>query len=131
MRVALSLIAFSLATGAAADVPRAGPRDSQRVCRDRIEQVRAASGLPKLDRDNATDEKPLLIAAVDKRIGGCALMVRPNNRSDVRPLPPPAKGPVRLRKLQKSSKSATSSRHAASSPEARASIARFARRIVG
>lgn len=100
MRVVLTFIALSLAAGAGADAPRGATPDTQRVCRDRIEQVRAAIGLPRLDRDNATDEKPMLIAAVDKRIGGCSVMVMRNNLSDVRPLPTAPQGPARLRPLR-------------------------------
>jgi hypothetical protein len=119
MRAALPLVALALATSAAADAPdtalpqpelRGLPQgldrspqlalNDRRVCRDRIEAVRAASGLPALDSKNATDEKPLFIAAVDKRIGGCSVMVMRNNLSDIRPLPEPPTGPVRLRKIQ-------------------------------
>jgi hypothetical protein len=56
-------------------------------CRDRIVLVREERGLPKLERDTASPDEPLLIAAVDKRIDGCAVMVMHGNTSDVRPLP--------------------------------------------
>jgi hypothetical protein len=110
MRTALPLIALVCATGAAADAPRtpspevrapaASLSAEQRVCRDRIEQVRAASGLPRLDRDNATPEdQPLLIAAVDKRIGGCSVMVMYHDMSDIRPIPR-AQDSGRLRRIR-------------------------------
>ena len=100
MRIALPLIVLSVAAGAAADTPPVVAHDAQRVCRDRIQQVRAASGLPQLDRDNATGEKPLLIAAVDKRIGGCSMMVMRSNLADVRPVPTVPDGPAKLRPLR-------------------------------
>jgi hypothetical protein len=110
MRATLPLIALLCATAAAADTPRtqelrqppaALSGDSRAVCRDRIEQVRAASGLPRLDRGNASpDEQPLLIAAVDKRIGGCAVMVLRNNTSDIRPIPAAPEGPPRVRRIR-------------------------------
>jgi len=36
---------------------------------------------------DATRQDPLLIAAVDKRIGGCSVMVIRNDTSDFRSLP--------------------------------------------
>jgi hypothetical protein len=59
-------------------------------CGDRIQQVRDASGQPKLDREPAKPDEPLLIAAVDHRIDGCPVMVMRNDVSDVRPLPAPS-----------------------------------------
>ena len=41
---------------------------ADRRCEDRIEQVRDAAGQPEIDRDPASAEKPMMIAAVDKRI---------------------------------------------------------------
>ena len=69
------------------------------VCRDHIDVVRAERGLPKLDRGNASNDEPLLIAAVDERIDGCSVMVMKNDTSDIRPLPKPSDGPVRLQPL--------------------------------
>jgi len=100
MRVALTLIALCAATAVAAGAPRTPASDAQRVCRDRIEQVRQAEGLPKLGRDHAGANDPLLIAAVDKRLGGCSVMVMRNNLADVRPLPEAPGGPLRLQKIQ-------------------------------
>jgi len=98
MRVVLPLIALLLTTGAAA--PEAVPLeptpgamtaqvDPNAVCRDRIQQVRQERGLPQLQRDTASSAEPLFIAAVDKRIGGCSVMVMRNDTNDVRPLPAP------------------------------------------
>ena len=56
-------------------------------CRDRIELVREERGLPKLERDSASPDEALLIAAVDKRVDGCSVMVMRHDTSDIRPLP--------------------------------------------
>ena len=56
-------------------------------CRDRIELVREERGLPKLERDSASPDEALLIAAVDKRVDGCAVMQMHGDASDIRPLP--------------------------------------------
>lgn len=103
MRVALPLIALVLTTGANAetfsapqDVPPepvpgtlSARADQKVVCNDRIELVRQERGLPKLQRDTASPEEPLLIAAVDHRIGGCSVLVMRNDTADVRPIPAP------------------------------------------
>lgn len=67
-----------------------------RACSDRIEQVRGAAGQPKLERLPASPERPLMIAAVDKRIDGCAVMQMKGNVNDLRPLPLPSEGPPAL-----------------------------------
>jgi hypothetical protein len=95
-RVVLPLAALLLATGAEAPptvevrpgpLPEAlaGEAGSSAVCRDRIQEVRREFGRPEL-RD-APAEDPLFIAAVDKRIGGCSVMVMRGDTSDLRPLP--------------------------------------------
>jgi hypothetical protein len=66
------------------------------ACRDRIEMVREERGLPKLERHTASPDEPLMIAAVDKRIDGCAVMVMHGNASDIRPLPEFEEGPGQL-----------------------------------
>ena len=66
-------------------------------CRDRIELVREERGLPKLERDSASPDEALLIAAVDKRVDGCAVMVMRHDTSDIRPLPEFKEGPAQLR----------------------------------
>lgn len=100
MRVALPLIVLTLGTSAAIAAPQAVPpepmpgalsaqADPKTVCRDRIHEVRQERGLPKLQRDTASPEEPLLLAAVDHRIDGCSVMVMRNDTSDIRPIPAP------------------------------------------
>jgi hypothetical protein len=92
MRFALTLVAPLAIAATIPEQPspdftapeRAEPREN---CRDRIVLVREERGLPKLERDTASPDEPLMIAAVDKRIDGCAVMVMHGNTSDVRPLP--------------------------------------------
>jgi len=110
MRIVLPLLALSLpAMALAGDVsPPAGEgyarptgREFQGPpepanCRDRIHAVREERGLPRLQRDTASPEEPLFIAAVDKRILGCSVLVMRENLSDVRPLPALPEGPPRL-----------------------------------
>ena len=64
---------------------------SDKVCADGIEQVRETAGKPKLDRGPATTDKTLMIAAVDKRIDGCAVMQMHRDVDDLRPLPAPVR----------------------------------------
>lgn len=103
LTLALTLAGLARAASAAAyarDAPPSATPLNGSACRVRIEQVRAQVGLPGLDRDTATGERPLLIAAVDKRIGGCAVMVMRNNFSDIRPVPGAPHSPARMRRLQ-------------------------------
>ena len=92
MRFALTLVA-PLAIAATAPVqpsPDFNPPERAELrenCRDRIALVPEERSLPKLGRDTASPDEPLLIAAVDKRIDGCAVMVMHGNTSDARPLP--------------------------------------------
>lgn len=65
-------------------------------CSDRIALVRAANGQPKLDRQPASPERPYLIAAVDKRVDGCAVMQMYHDVDDLRPLPAPPDGPAKV-----------------------------------
>lgn len=60
-------------------------------CRDRIEQARAEAGRPKLEREPADPDKPLLMYAVDRRIEGCGVLVPVGDPSDLRIAPPPGK----------------------------------------
>jgi hypothetical protein len=104
MRLVLALLA-PLATAAtaatapdqAAPPPGAEEREPTENCRGRIERVRQKRGLPQLRRDSASPEEPLLIAALDKRIDGCAVLVMRHDAGDVRPLSPFQEGPARLR----------------------------------
>ncbi len=66
-----------------------------RNCRDRIQQVRDASGQPALDKTPATAGEAYLINAVDMRVDGCAAMQMKGNVNDLRPLPAPS-GPAGL-----------------------------------
>ena len=66
-----------------------------RNCRDRIQQVRDASGQPALDKTPAAPGEGYLINAVDVRIDGCAVMQMKGNVNDLRPLPAPS-GPAGL-----------------------------------
>ncbi|MEO6386976.1 MAG: hypothetical protein ABIT16_08920 [Croceibacterium sp.] len=70
-------------------------------CRDRVEEVRDSQGLPRLDRDAALPGEGYLIAAVDKRIDGCSVMVMLHDTSDIRPLPEAPSGPVQIERLQR------------------------------
>jgi hypothetical protein len=114
MRATVPLIALALATGAAAEPPATMPApgivvpapdtqltspEGRTPCRDTIHAVREERGLPQLRRETASPGEPLLIAAVDHRIGGCAVMVMYGNTSDVRPLPALPDGPARLERL--------------------------------
>jgi len=108
MRIVLPLLAFAApAMALAADAPPPGAlahptmRELQAPpepanCRDRIHAVRDERGLPRLERDTASPEEPLFIAAVEKRINGCSVLVMRENLSDVRPLPALPEGPPRL-----------------------------------
>ena len=95
MRVVLPLLALILTTAAAPQTPPVVPAPgtaieqppAEAVCRDRIIQARQERGLPPLRRETATPDEPLFIAAVDKRIDGCSVLVMRNNTSDIRPLP--------------------------------------------
>ena len=62
-------------------------RRDEAPCRDRIELVRQASGYPRLENLPASPERPYMIAAVDKRVDGCAVMQMHGDASDIRPLP--------------------------------------------
>ncbi|WP_126172787.1 hypothetical protein [Altericroceibacterium xinjiangense] len=57
------------------------------LCADRIEQVRAQRRLPPLQRDTASPDEALLLAAVDKRIDGWGVLVMHRDTSDIRPVP--------------------------------------------
>jgi hypothetical protein len=110
MRFVLPILALSLPAAAFADgAPPSGRGESAQPsgrelqappepanCRDRIHAVRDERGLPKLERDTASPDEPLFIAAVDKRIGGCSVLVMRQNLSDVRPLPELPQAPPRL-----------------------------------
>jgi hypothetical protein len=77
-------------------------KDNTRAnCRGRIVTTRAELGLPKLPDDGAKASDPLLIAAVDKMIGGCEVLVMRDDTSDIRPLPQFQDGPGKLLPLRR------------------------------
>lgn len=76
----------------AAPLPKAPPlatpwQPDEAQCRDRIHQVREERGLPRLERETASPDKPVMIWAVDRREHGCAVMVVKGSPEDIRPLP--------------------------------------------
>jgi len=110
MRIALPLLAVSCpAVVLAADAPPIAAEEFARPtmrelqappepanCRDRVHAVREERGLPTLERGTASPDEPLFIAAVDKRIAGCSVLVMRQDLSDVRPLPARPEGPPRV-----------------------------------
>ena len=58
-------------------------------CNEVIREVRVTGGLPALQRGPATGEDGYMIAAVDKRVDGCAVMQMHGDVNDLRPLPEP------------------------------------------
>jgi hypothetical protein len=109
MRPVLVLLAPLLMASTVPSVPQPTPspgisvQQSQPVgrnCRGRIEAVRDERGLPKLQRDNAAPDQPLLILAVDRTIDGCEVLVMKNNASDIRPLPEFSEKPAQLQPLR-------------------------------
>ena len=100
MRTMLTLSALLLSTAAASQSnpqvtpnvlrkPMAGETAtaSQKVCRDRIVVAREARGLRRLEGETPAIAKPMGIYAVDKRVGGCSMLVMHGNINDIRPLP--------------------------------------------
>jgi hypothetical protein len=70
---------------------------SPEQCRDKITQAREDAGKPPVnDRAPASEERPFLIYAVDKRVDDCAVMVMYGDVNNVRPLPLPSDGPLRV-----------------------------------
>lgn len=65
--------------------------DRDRRCRDRIAQVRADEGKPRLEREPASPDQPLLMYAVDHRVDGCAVLVPVSDPADIRQSPLPGK----------------------------------------
>ena len=94
--IILPMLAAALATPNALPDRAATTSSNGAHCADRITQVREAAGQPRLDRSPATRSEGMLIAAVDKRIDGCAVMQMYRRIDDLRPVPQPAIGPARL-----------------------------------
>ena len=80
----------------AAPMPNLSDPHSAR-CASLIREVRDAGEQPALQRGPATGEEGYLIAAVDKRIEGCAVMQMHGNVNDLRPLPEVKDEDFRLR----------------------------------
>jgi hypothetical protein len=107
MRIILPLIALAFSIAAAPAPKPVSPilptpvigEGDRAGCRDRIEEVRNDRGLPKLDRKAASPDDGLLIAAVDKRIDGCSVLVMRNDTRDIRPLPTAPDGPPRVQPI--------------------------------
>ena len=70
------------------------PAACRGVLQIRIERVRDDLAQPKLDRSPASAERPLLIAAVDKRVDGCAVLQMHGAVNDLRPVPQSSGGPL-------------------------------------
>jgi len=85
----MNLVLPVLAAAAASAIPATpAPTPATRAaCREAIMQVRAQAGLPALDRGNAQPGEGLLIAAVDKRIDNCRVLVMARDTRDIRPEP--------------------------------------------
>ena len=92
----MNLALFAAAAAAAATLTAPDGKD-RAACTDRITQVRAATGQPLLQRGAAKTGEPLLIAAVDKRVDGCRVLVMAADSSDIRPEPEVAPNQVLLR----------------------------------
>ncbi len=69
---------------------------SQDECRDRIRMVREKRGLPERERDTASLDEVYFLAAVDRQIDGCDVIVMRGNPDDIRSLPAMPDGPVEL-----------------------------------
>jgi hypothetical protein len=93
---ALKTPAPSIASPSVFRVSPATKDKSQANCRGRIVTARAELGLPKLPDDGAKAGDPLFIAAVDKTIDGCEVLVMRDNLSDIRPLPQFQDGPGKV-----------------------------------
>ena len=85
-----------VAAAALTPAPALGPAPTLRPdapgCADAIRQVREANGLPALDKQAARPGQGLMIAAVDKRIDQCRVLVMADDPRDIRPEPAPADG---------------------------------------
>ena len=65
--------------------------EEARRCRDRIEQVRTEAGKPRLEREPASSDAPLLMYAVDHRVDGCGVLVPVSDPTDLRQAPEPGR----------------------------------------
>lgn len=86
-------LALFIATAASATTLSAPQTVDRQACVERITQVREATGQPPLGREAAPPEQSLVIAAVDKRVAGCRVLVMAADPRDIRPEPEIRKGP--------------------------------------
>ena len=77
---------------AAAPAPAPSLPANHPGCAEAIRQVRESNGLPALDKQAARPGEGMLIAAVDKRIDKCRVLVMARDTRDIRPEPAPADG---------------------------------------
>jgi hypothetical protein len=87
---ALALVPLAAAALAATASVPSSPQPDSAACRTAIREVRESAGLPALDRGNAHPGQALLIAAVDKRIDRCRVLVMAHDTRDIRPEPAPS-----------------------------------------
>ena len=92
--VFVPLVAAAVVAAAPAPVPTL-PSNAP-GCAEAIRQVREGNGLPALDKQAARRGEGLLIAAVDKRIDSCRVLVMARDTRDIRPEPAPADGKAGL-----------------------------------
>jgi hypothetical protein len=78
------------------NISPATKEDPRANCRGHILATRDELGLPKLPDDDAKAGDPLFIAAVDKMIDGCEVLVMRDDTSDIRPLPQFQDGPGKV-----------------------------------
>ncbi|QFT77867.1 hypothetical protein [Erythrobacter sp. THAF29] len=71
------------------------PNDFGR-CADRIRQAREEMGLPELKNERASPDRPLLFYAVNRIEEGCGVLVMKGNPNDIRMIPEPPEGPIRM-----------------------------------
>lgn len=97
----MMILASALAVAAVPTQP--APRDLvlprqkvEHACTAAVVAARAGAG-PAVGVPQTTKEKEvLLLSAVDKRVGGCRVLVMAANSTDIRPEPAPATGGAQL-----------------------------------
>ena len=70
-------------------------------CNEMIRQVRSEAGKTDLELKRRTPppEDALLIAAVDQNLDGCKVLVMKRDTSDIRPVPEPQNGSLKIDKI--------------------------------
>ena len=69
-------------------------KPSPEECRQKIQHIREQTGKPKLEREPASPDKPVLMYAVDRKIDDCSVIVPVSDPSDFKQAPEP--GPPQL-----------------------------------